>query len=141
MINDFDNIKEYYTDVTTGPIILTYRVYTKSGMGYKEVRFRADYKDDFDKVLNFLIGPNFNFKFIRGVIEKDSDLTQPVSPKRETTSDFIKVKIEIDHMKGEEQYSREYHSNKASIKEGFISYNQWLTVKEIEVLQHLISLY
>ncbi len=55
--------------------------------------------------------------------------------------DFLKVEIKCDKIKAEERYKEEYEQNVEGIKDGNISFNQWLAEREIEALSYSISLY
>ena len=54
---------------------------------------------------------------------------------------FIKVEITVDKEKAMGLYKEQYESNKDGMKDGKISYNQWLTIQEMGALNFHTSLY
>ncbi len=55
--------------------------------------------------------------------------------------DFLKVEIKCDKAKAEQRYKEEYEQNIDGMKDCCISFNQWLSEREIEALRYNISLY
>ena len=55
--------------------------------------------------------------------------------------DFLRVQIHYDREVAEKRYEEELEQNIDGMKDSHISFNQWLTEREIEALGYHISLY
>ena len=55
--------------------------------------------------------------------------------------DFINIELKYDKVEAERRYQVEYDNNTGGIKDCHMSFNQWLTEKEIEALVYQIKSY
>ena len=102
--------------------------------------------EDFSGFSYNVVDENYNVQ--QGLIQcercKDINLNDNLgfSDKAlEKRIDFLKVEIKCDKKKAEARYKEEYEQNFEGMKDGQISFNQWLAEREMEALHYTASLY